>query len=91
MTTIDHRQGRTYEELIAEALAALEALRQLDICDPLELTRPFRQFACQLTTIAETLDSVEFAATIDDDVRRGADVVRGCADAPRRVLITDQQ
>jgi hypothetical protein len=64
MTTIDKT------EVIANALAALEALRQLDICDPLELTRPFRQFAAQLNIIGGTLQSVGFAATIDDDVRR---------------------
>ena len=40
-TTTDH-------EMVTKALATLEELRRLDICDPHELTRPFRQFAANL-------------------------------------------
>ena len=75
-----------HEEIIATALAALEELRLADICDAHELTRPFRQFAAQLNYISETLTSVGFAATIDDDVRhRVEDVLAGLSYASRLI------
>jgi hypothetical protein len=65
MTTTDNH------EVITEALAILEELRLAD-ADAHELTRPFRQFAATIGRLAlgVQLGDVEFAATIDAEVRR---------------------